>query len=258
MDGAFKGRFMALWQKYFGDAPLPMVFYYTDKEEEGVIKVKAPEVHRCMVADLARVAVGKSILFDAGSIGCFGGKHYLGYSEGWMPHFEYFLSCGLPGTVEGERYKKTPELVKDYTTLLPGWKAPAPYMVFKRWDKIADGDDPQVAIFFASPDVLSGLFTLANFDVKGLDGVMSPFGSGCAAIVQFPYLERETEGPKAVLGMLDVSARPCVRPNVLTFALPVKRLRVMAENMDESFLTTESWAMVRKRIDLATKEKAKA
>jgi len=27
----------------------------------------------------------------------------------------YFLSCGLPGTVEGERYKKSPELVRAWS-----------------------------------------------------------------------------------------------------------------------------------------------
>jgi len=31
-----------------------------------------------------------------------------------MPHFEYFLSCGIPGKLEGERYKKSPELVKEF------------------------------------------------------------------------------------------------------------------------------------------------
>lgn len=37
-----------------------------------------------------------------------------------MPNFEYFLSCGIPGKLEGERYKKTPELVRSWRRSL--WK----------------------------------------------------------------------------------------------------------------------------------------
>jgi hypothetical protein len=41
------------------------------------------------------------------------------------------------------------------------------YIVFKRWDKLDEGDDPTAMVFFAVSDALSGLFTLANFDEKG-------------------------------------------------------------------------------------------
>jgi len=51
-----------------------------------------------------------------------------------------------------------------------------------------------------------------------------------------------------VLGMFDVSARPCVPETSLTFAVPMKRFREMIQNMDESFLITESWRAVRDRL----------
>ncbi len=41
-----------------------------------------------------------------------------------MPDFEYFLSCGIPGKLEGERYKKSPEMVKEYLKHTPATKAP--------------------------------------------------------------------------------------------------------------------------------------
>ena len=31
---------------------------------------------------------------------------YLGFSEKVRPNFEFFLSCGIQGKFEGERYKK--------------------------------------------------------------------------------------------------------------------------------------------------------
>jgi hypothetical protein len=45
-----------------------------------------------------------------------------------------------------------------------------------------------------------------------------------------------------------VSARPFVEEDVLTFAVPIAKFERMVGNMDESFLTTESWAKVRRRI----------
>jgi uncharacterized protein (DUF169 family) len=256
MDMLVKERFMQLWDKYFDGAGLPMVFYYTN-DEKAATKVKVPSQHRCILADLSRVATGKNLLFDTSNIGCFGGKHYLGFTQEWMPNFEYFLSCGIPGQMEGERYKKTPDLVKDVMKVVPEFKAPAKYVVFKRWDKIDAAEDPEVVIFLAPPDVLSGLFTLANFDRPGLNGVFSPFGAGCSTVVLYPYKEKDSATPRGVIGMFDVSARPCVRPNLLSFSVPMNRFIAMMDNMDVSFLTTGSWAMVRKRIAVETKKNAR-
>ena len=77
-----------------------------------------------------------------------------------------------------------------------------------------ESDDPAVVIFFAKADVLSGLFTLANYDEVEPNGVIAPFGAGCSTIVMYPYLERDADRPRAVLGMFDVSARPFVQPGI--------------------------------------------
>jgi hypothetical protein len=76
-------------------------------------------------------------------------------------------------------------------------------------------DEPEMVIFFARPDVLSGLFTLAGFDMSEPNGVIAPFSSGCAAIVQNPYLEKDSSDPSGIIGMFDVSARPYVRTDDL-------------------------------------------
>jgi hypothetical protein len=165
-----------------------------------------------------------------------------------MPNFEYFLSCGIPGEVEGERYKKSPEMVEEVMKNLPQFKAPGRYIVFKRWDMLEESDEPSVVIFFAKADVLSGLFTLANYDEVEENGVITPFGAGCSTIVMYPYLERDAYRPRAVLGMFDVSARPFVPKEILTLAVPMNKFERMIANMDESFLITPSWAKVRKRI----------
>lgn len=247
MDATRKEEFLRLWEKYFAGAELPITFYYTD-ETPAVDLVKPPARHRCIFAELAQVRTGRSLCFNVQSIGCFGGKRYTGFSEALAPNFEYFLSCGIPGKLEGERYKKTPELVKGLLEKAPRFQAPRQYIVFKRWDKLEVSDEPEVVVFFAPPDVLSGLFTLANFDVADPNGVFAPFSAGCGSIVQYPYLERSSAAPRAVLGMFDVSARPYVPQETLSFAVPRSKFERMIDNMNESFLITPSWDMVHKRI----------
>jgi uncharacterized protein (DUF169 family) len=242
-----KKKFMRLWDTYFAASELPIIFYYTD-QEGSVEKVKPPAGHQCVIGVLAKVRKGQSLYFDADSIGCGGGKRCLGYAEAMMPNFEYFLSCGIPGKLEGERYKKSPDLVKASMKGTPSFKAPARFIVCKRWDVLEEADEPAVVVFFARPDVLSGLFTLANYDEVEQNGVIAPFGAGCSSIVMHPYLERDSQRPRAVLGMFDVSARPFVPQEVLTFAVPMNKFDRMIDNMVESFLITPSWEKVRTRI----------
>lgn len=81
------------------------------------------------------------------------------------------------------------------------------------------------------------------------EGVFTPMGSGCSSIVSYPYLEKDSQHPRAVIGMFDPSARPYVPKDVLSFSVPMKRFIGMIENMEESFLITDTWKKLRKRID---------
>lgn len=247
MNTAIKEKFRALWTRFFNDAELPVTFYYTDEEGHAEL-VKPGSVPRCVIGALTEVRNGRSLCFNVDSIGCPGGRRYLGFAEEIMPDFEYFLSCGIPGKLEGERYKKSPELVQETMKYMPKIEVPGHFIVFKRWDQLEESDNPEVVIFFAQPDVLSGLFTLASFDESEQNMVIAPFGSGCSTVVQYPYLERNSKHPRAVIGMFDVSARPFVPKNTLTFSVPVNKFVLMIENMEESFLITRSWDKVQKRI----------
>jgi uncharacterized protein (DUF169 family) len=247
MDMAIKGSFTTIWRKYFNNAEFPTTFYYTD-EEKHAESVKPGSLPRCLIGALSRVRNGRSLCFDVDSIGCPGGKRYAGFADKLMPNFEYFLSCGIPGQMKGERYKKSAELVREVLKLAPAFKAPSRFIVFKRWDLLEESDEPEVAVFFAPPDVLAGLFTLANFDEAEPNGVFAPFGAGCSSIIQYPYLEGRSARPKGVLGMFDISARPFVPQDILTFSVPMAKLVRMIGNAEESFLITDSWRKVQDRI----------
>jgi hypothetical protein len=172
----------------------------------------------------------------------------MGYETHRSENFRYFLSSGKSGVVEGERYKRTPEIVDEITARHVSLPATGRCYTFRRWDKLAPGDNPEAVIFFARPEVLSALFTLANFDQADPNGVICPFGSGCSSIIHYPRLEQKSDHPRAVLGMFDPSARPCVPVDILTFAIPMKKFEKMIDSKDESFLITKTWDKVKTKI----------
>jgi hypothetical protein len=61
-------------------------------------------------------------------------------------------------------------------------------------------------------------------------------------------MEKDKERQRGVVGMFDVSARPFVPQDKLTFSIPINKFKRMVDDMDESFLITASWDRVQKRI----------
>jgi uncharacterized protein (DUF169 family) len=247
VDPQERRSFQDRWARRFPGAGLPLAWFYAD-EPHGADPAPPAKGWSCLIGRLAAVRQGRSIAFDADAIGCAGGKRYLGFPHTLRPHFEHFLSCGLPGEVEGERYIKTPEMVKRWLEAVPLLQRRERYIVFKRWDRLEEGDAPEVVVFFGHGDLLSGLFTLAAFGAERGEGVRCPFTAGCGAVVGLPALEGRSSDPKAILGMFDPSARPCVGEDELSFAVPWAKFLAMASDMDESFLVTDTWKAVERRL----------
>jgi uncharacterized protein (DUF169 family) len=246
MDISLRDTFLSRWREFFNSADLPVTFEYVNDPREAEIAKSTVET-RCFIAALSDVRAGTSLAFAASSFGCMGGKHYCGYSPHLRAGIAEFLSHDEQG--EGERYKKNPEIAAEVIGRSPRFDAPAPFLLCKRWDKLTGADDPAVVVFFAIPDVLSGLFTLAGYEEPDPQGaVMIAFAAGCGTIVRYPFVELKSKNPRAVLGMFDVSARPHVPAPTLSFAVPMPRFLRMAANMDESFLITESWKKVQRRL----------
>ncbi len=248
MQTGFKELFIEKWVRYFPSVPLPITFYYADQEYQA-LEMQPYKGGHCLIQDLARVRQGESLSFEGRAVACPGGRYFLGFTQKLRPDFRYFLSCGILDKMEGERYKATPELVDETLLNWPPRIAPASKIVFKRWDKLAESDEPQVVIFFARPDVLSGLTLLANFDEHGSNSTVMPFGSGCYTIVKLPLEELTSSHPHAVLGMFDATVRPWVPQDELTLSIPFPKFVSMVANMDESFLITETWRKVKSRIE---------
>lgn len=247
MEASLKEDFLAKWEKYFHNPPLPMVFFYSDDEVYASF-LRPGKGHLCMIAQLGIVQRGEALSFTKDTIACSGGVRYSGFPSVLHSDFRYFLSSGVPGKLEGERYKRTPDLVDLYMEEMPVPSAEGKYLVFKRWDMVEEEEEPLCAFFFGVPDLVAALFTLANFRARGQHGVIAPFSSGCGSIISYPLSERGRDEPRAVMGMFDISARPYVRGKHLSFAAPIEMIAKMVEDMGESFLITESWGKVRWRL----------
>jgi uncharacterized protein (DUF169 family) len=235
------------FQEVLGLTESPLGVYYINDKPEGITPKEG--IQGCMIGLLQNARKkGKTVYFDKTHFGCPGGAYYMGFFESPQPNIEYFLSCGIPGEMEGERYIKTPERAREYFARMIPRRAPATYCVFKPIEQFQSGIDPEVVVFFASPDTLSGLFALTNYALEQTDAVYAPFGSGCGVILTYPLKEAVRDQPRAVLGMFDVSARPMVEKDILTLAMPCSVFLNLLENVSGSFLETESWKKVLGRI----------
>jgi uncharacterized protein (DUF169 family) len=247
IEEKLKNDFLVKWKKYFPGAGLPITLLRSDSLNDATA-VKKDSDHRCMMADMRRVFKGECLAFGAENIGCGGGLRYCGFAKDLRPGFEHFLSYGIPGKMKGERYKKDPKTVERMMGVVRNFENPYRWLIAKPFDQLTEHDDPEVIIFYATPDVLSGLFTLANYDRKDLYGVKAPFSAGCGSVVQYPMIMSYSENGDCFMGMYDVSARPYIPEGMVSFSIPVRRFVTLLGYMDECFLITDSWDLIRKRI----------
>lgn len=229
-------EFIATYREAFGDvAPLPIVFGYSDTPASEV-----GSVPRCMTGEISKVREGNSLTLCKENVKCGGGGLYTAFTP--MPErVPTFVS-------QVEHYKQTTEQVKEYVNELEIELTDKKYLNFVRIDKVNTLDDVEGILFFATPDILSGLTSWALYDNNAADAVSTPFGSGCSTIITFTVRENRINGRRCFLGMLDPSARPLVPKNELTFVIPVCRFKEMLTTMRDSALFQHAFSVVKKRI----------
>jgi len=226
-----------------GHSPVAVIF--TDEKPEGALEFK-PGARSCVIAMLTAAARGKTAVLGPETTGCPGGRIGLGFEQSYRPGFEYFLATDEHG--EGEAYIKTPELVRSFMKLLPTFRNPARWVVFKPLEEVAEPESPLAVVFYANPDQLSALLVLANYGRESNESVIAPMGAGCHTICLYPYAESRRPEPRGVIGCTDISARPHLPPDILTFTVPCAMFREMEENVPGSFLEKPDWKRVRHRI----------
>ena len=213
-------EFAAAYGEAFGPAAgLPLLFWYSEEPVRAV-----PKVEGCFFKALAEAREGLPVSLNAGNI-----------------------------VSQKEHYKQTPEMVLEFIGRLGVPEASGAWLNFARVDT------PQAAeafgaadgmLFFATPDVLSGLVSWAVYDNNADDAVCAPFGSGCSAVVTQAVQENRRGGRSVFLALFDPSVRPWVDASALGFVAPMSRLREMCGTMRASCLFgTHAWNKVRDRIN---------
>ena len=250
----------------------PVAILWTDEKPAGALQLKEGK-WGCVMWLLAAAARGKTVVFDRKTYGCWGGGVGLGFGNtyvkfpGGVECFHHFLSSGNEGWergrrigkkiggfvqgelmddfTHGERYIKSPDLVKEYLASMPMIDIPAAYVVFKPLDRVAiEKETPVVVVFLANPDQLSALVVLANYAREGNEHVAIPFSAGCQTIGILTYREAQAEKQRAIIGLTDPSARKYLRKlgkDLMTFTVPFKMFQEMEANVEESFLRRETW-----------------
>ena len=230
-------QFIEKFREAFGEAaPMPIAFWY------GTTAVH-PEsrVPRCMIGAIRKVCGGTPLTLTTGNVLCGGGGLYTAFRP--MPErVPLFVS-------ETEHYKQTPEQVRHYVESLEIEITYKPYLNFVRVDTLGSWEGIEAVVFFATPDILSGLCTWAFYDNDADDAVVTKFASGCAAVVAFATTENRKGGRRCFLGMLDPSARPLVPKNELSFAVPMSRFSEMLTTMADSALYQKAFSVVKRRIN---------
>ncbi len=224
----------------------PVAVLWTEELPETAIRHTKNE-WACFTSFLVKAADGKIVAFDKETPLCQGGMTGLGFGRYNVERMEHFLAKGKPG-VRGERYVKTPEIARAFLENLPEIKVATRYVVLKPLKLITAKDNVQAVIFLVNADQISALTTLANYDRPTGDNVAVNFGAGCHSTVLFPVAEGLKENPKAIIGMTDPSARKFLSKDLLSFSLPYKRFTELEAEVDESFLITDEWKQLAKRI----------
>jgi hypothetical protein len=225
---------------------MPFAVFSSGDMLEGAL---TPKNSRCVIGilRLARKRKLPAVIMNHENL-CLGGRVYMNLEGAVSDFIPAYVSTGMEGIFEGERYRKSPEVVSRYLEHVALKADPLPYRVFKPVDMLDESDSPEAVIFFETPDVLSGLFTLVQFETGENDSITAPFGAGCTGVYTWVkrYLEEGKE--RAVIAGFDPSARPFMASDELTFSMPYSMFKRLMGCYRDSFLLTHSWQTIKKRI----------
>lgn len=251
----------------------PMGLYYSnDKPAQGFAPKKLSPVSRdsetkgeidwesilsqgtCIIKEIRRARMERSAAyFSDEHFGCVGAAFYLGFTKPYLNVNPYLVSEGIPGVVDGERYVKTAEKARELFDAFEPVVAPAKYLIVKPLGDFDTDQKPEIVFLFARPETISGLTHLTCYVTNDLESIQTPISPGCGSIISWPRLYMERNKKVAVVGCLDPTCRIFLKRDELSFAVSYELFVSMLQEWKDSFLTTQTWRRIRKRIKLSSK-----
>jgi uncharacterized protein (DUF169 family) len=231
---------------------MPVAVIFTDDKPTEALQFQAG-ARGCVVSLLHAAAKGgRPAVFDRETTPCRGGTIGLEFADAWADPegMAYFLSVGGgPAGREGEGYLKTPELAHEFMAHLGAVNEPHRYRVLKPLPDVdPEREAPRLVVFLANPDQISALTVLANYKCGAGDAAVVRFGAGCHSFCLQPDRLNQEESLRAVLGMMDITARPMVPADVLSFTVPWPMFLEMEGNVRGSFFDHKDWQKVKSRL----------
>lgn len=225
----------------------PIGFYFTDKKPEGSVTFKNSG-NGCIIPRVLASAKGKTYCFDKNNLpSC--ASFFLGYRDSLFFGAEYFLSHAPLAGGMCERFVKTPGLARKYIKSKKYEEKSKGFATFKPLEQFTDSEEPELVIFFANPDQLSGLVYLLYFGAPlDDDRVVAGFASGCGSVVTLPLQHARKGMKKAVWGLHDVSARAYLPADLMTLTMPYELLVEIWKDIKKSFVITGTWDKIARRI----------
>ena len=237
-------------EKSFG--PKPGVPISREMEDQGQVDMQeVMKTFSCVIGNIWLARKKKCAAYvSSEEYGCPGGVFYCSMMKPNLRFIEHYVTTGFEGTpIHGERYLPSPDAMRKFLDKVNPRKAPGKYCIFKPLSQFSQDEEPEFIIFFARPEVLSGLFTHTMFTTGDVDSVASPFGAGCTNILAWPLYYQGLGQEKAVLGGFDPSARKFMKTDELTFTVPLSLYRKMLSTLPESmFNVGKGWELVRKKV----------
>ena len=231
----------------FGFQYSPVGVYFTENRPENASGCKS-KGNGCIVPLIFSSAKGKTVAIDKDTTGFNCSAFYLGYQKWIFDGIENFLSNDVVWGREPERFIKTKEQAKAFVESFVPEELNEKVAVFKPLENFKENEKPEVVIFFANADQLSGLIYQLHYSTPDVDDlVVTRFMSACGAMVTLPFKYKSEGKLKAFWGTHDIAARLRLPKDIMTLSMPMELVYQMYEDIDESFLITENWQKIKER-----------
>jgi hypothetical protein len=221
----------------------PIVAVYDGASKEALAPIVRATGRECCFASYRSWLDGKTLLIERGDgdfgdpqHGCPGAQASFGFAAEYPPYMAHFLTDGA-GAPMGEGLKATPEIAQEY---LDRSKPPVVEgdAIFIGPLRVDQWEHVRSVIFFADPDRLSALMTLAAYWSSDPDFISAPFSSGCGLLLRELESQRRE---RAVLGCTDIAMRKHLPPNILCLTVSPAHFGRMVDFPDDAFLNRDWW-----------------